>query len=318
VLAALRIVAGRSADAARAAGTALGATLEVTDRSQSAPARVEAVAPLEGAATTRRIMIASPADGFSGFLDGIQQTRVLHHIDGIIPVVHATVAAAVRERRDRELRAWGEGARIARVILIPVAMVERGIVAALEGDGFKVIDTAPEPEDAGHPLQLLAVARLGVQQRREALESALATAWCAATEAPLYVDGGIGGLPESARGSQVVGVIKSHRTLYGEPQVARAVAALGVGERSAAFVVSTRRRVSVASWYLRLRDGAGDPLGGLVRVEIAELSFTSARADEVSGWILREREPAALPDPRWRVMAYGIRDCEEYLRAVTA
>ena len=45
--------------------------------------------------------------------------------------------------------------------------------------------------------------------------------------------------------------------------------------------------------------------------------FSSERADEVSRWVLAERAPVALPDKRWSTMAYGIRDCEEYLRAVS-
>ena len=60
---------------------------------------------------------------------------------------------------------------------------------------------------------------------------------------------------------------------------------------------------------------------GLVRVEIAEppLASTSEirdRADEVSRSILAEVVPLSLPDSRWDKMVYGIRDCEEFLRAV--
>jgi hypothetical protein len=61
---------------------------------------------------------------------------------------------------------------------------------------------------------------------------------------------------------------------------------------------------------------------GLVRVEVARTPELEAsvgaitrRADEVSQWILAERAPLALPDARWDRMVYGIRDCEEYLRA---
>jgi hypothetical protein len=40
-----------------------------------------------------------------------------------------------------------------------------------------------------------------------------------------------------------------------------------------------------------------------------------AAADEVSRWVAAEATPLALPDARWDTMAYGIRDCEVYLRA---
>ena len=42
----------------------------------------------------------------------------------------------------------------------------------------------------------------------------------------------------------------------------------------------------------------------------------AARADEVSRWILAEVSPLALPDSRWDKMVYGVRDCEEFLRAI--
>jgi hypothetical protein len=61
---------------------------------------------------------------------------------------------------------------------------------------------------------------------------------------------------------------------------------------------------------------------GLVRVEAADRgageppeAFTR-RADCVSRWILAEASPLALPDGRWDKMVYGIRDCEEFLRAI--
>jgi hypothetical protein len=60
-----------------------------------------------------------------------------------------------------------------------------------------------------------------------------------------------------------------------------------------------------------------------VRVEAADpetfaesLEQLTARADQLSRWILAEAAPVALPDGRWDKMAYGIRDCEEFLRAV--
>ena len=97
---------------------------------------------------------------------------------------------------------------------------------------------------------------------------------------------------------------------------------LDEGERSSAFLVTSRSRTSVASWYLRIRESRGhDPMWGLVRVEIAydaggADASHAARADEVSRWILAEATPIALPDARWDKMVYGVRDCEEFLRAI--
>jgi hypothetical protein len=78
----------------------------------------------------------------------------------------------------------------------------------------------------------------------------------------------------------------------------------------------------VASWYLRLREPSGrDPLWGLVRIEVAppaaaEAATIGRRADQVSRWVLAEASPLSLPDGRWDTMAYGIRDCEQFLRSI--
>jgi hypothetical protein len=134
----------------------------------------------------------------------------------------------------------------------------------------------------------------------------------------LYIDGGISRSARVASSSSAVGVIKSHRTLYVEGDALRIVLALEKGERSSVFRVSPRSRSSVMSWYLRLRDAKGrDAMWGLVRVEIAECDRPAERADEISRWVLAETTPLSLPDGRWDKMAYGVRDCEEFLRAIS-
>jgi hypothetical protein len=88
------------------------------------------------------------------------------------------------------------------------------------------------------------------------------------------------------------------------------------------FRITSPKRTTVASWYLRLRDPAGhDPMWGLVRVEVAYpephgMARVGDLANEVSRWILAEASPLALPDARWDKMVYGVRDCEEFLRAI--
>ena len=138
----------------------------------------------------------------------------------------------------------------------------------------------------------------------------------------MFIDGGISGSEKVAISTRAIGVVKSHRTLYAEGAALATVLALGARERSSVFRVTSSRRASVASWYLRLREPAGhDPMWGLVRAEMAlpdphGVRSIVARADEVSGWILAEASPLALPDARWDKMVYGVRDCEAFLRAV--
>jgi hypothetical protein len=161
-----------------------------------------------------------------------------------------------------------------------------------------------------------------VQRDRSALERELAEAWCAEGEGDLFIDGGISESRDVATSRSVVGVVKSHQQLYVHGDDLGTILHLAAAERSSVARVAPRARTPVASWYLRLRGATGhDPLWGLVRVEIADPKGASrhdiaARADEVSRWVLAEALPLALPDGRWDKMVYGIRDCEEFLRAI--
>ncbi|MCC6772082.1 MAG: hypothetical protein IT360_12805 [Gemmatimonadaceae bacterium] len=309
---------------ARAVGSS-GASLEVVLPAQEA-AHTRASALLHDA--TMRAHAVAPSTpgvgaGFGAFLDGVQESRVVAYV-GTIPIVHGRVGAVVRARVNRRLVTWGDGARTDDALYLPVAAVPAHLVDALVATGCPVIDTDDDalPVEEAHPRQLLRRAVHLVQRGREALEHALAEAWSAAPgDATLYIDGG---LPPSAgvlRSGRVIGVIKSHHTLYAVGPALATVMSLGAGERSSVFVVETRWREPVASWYVRLRaPGHHDPLWGLVRVECPLPLLTGqadpdAAADRLSTNVIAEASPLSLPDARWDTMAYGIRDCEVYLRA---
>jgi hypothetical protein len=296
--------------------TAAGPALELT-AADATPPRLEPAAPIEGESLAVR-GVGAPAVAFAAFLDGIQSSRVLLRARDGTPVVHGTVAAVIRERADDVLHTWRAAPRVSRALYAPLALLGAREIAWLRSAKLEIVDTM-RPQDAAiarHPLELLALARTEVQRRREELEVALAEAWCDAEREPLFVDGGISGAGRASQSVHAVGVVKSHRTLYASSESMGVVMTLEAGCRTTAFEVRSPRRTAVASWYLRLRGADGrDPFFGLVRVEIARDSFTVGRADEVSRWILAERAPVSLPDKRWSTMAYGIRDCEEYLRA---
>jgi hypothetical protein len=157
-----------------------------------------------------------------------------------------------------------------------------------------------------------------VQQDREASELELAEAWCASEQGALYVDGSITGSGLVSQSPRAIGIVKSHRRLYADGDAFRTLVALRTGERSSIFRVSPRSRYPVASWYVRIRSAIGrDALFGLVRVEASTGDDIASRADEISRWIIAEGSPLALPDGRWDKMAYGIRDTEEFLRAIS-
>jgi len=261
-----------------------------------------------------------PVSEFTGFLDGAQEVRVVNH-DAGIPIVWATVSAAVRVRQNRRLVTWaGHAPEIERRYYLPLRYLT-DLRADWRNDPH-IVDTAGS-DTAGsiptrHPAALLERAMQKVQQHREDLERKLAEAWCATESSPLYVDGSITTSATASTSDLAVGVIKSHRTLYADGDAFRVVVSLRPGERSSAFRVAPRFRNPVASWYVRIRSAVGrDALFGLVRVEAAESKDLTARADEISRWIVAEGSPLALPDHRWDKLSYGVRDAEEFLRAIS-
>jgi hypothetical protein len=295
-------------------------TLERVARSPDVP-RLTLSESLEDGRLRTRVVPGSPTPGFAAFLDGTQQSRVAHWEHGI-PIVHGTVAAVVRRRVDRRLCTWREPS-IASRLYAPQAYVDGSRWGAIGAGPFEIVDTTARDgaDTVRHPLNLLERAVHAVQEDRERAEQSLAARWCRESGEPLYVDGGLSLDDSLGAAPSVVGVVKSHRTLYVGADDLPTVLALREGERSSVFLLSARFRRPVASWYLRLHGGS-DPLWGLVRIEIAPgtadapADALTRRADEVSRWVLAERTPLALPDSRWAAMAYGIRDCEEFLRAV--
>jgi hypothetical protein len=292
----------------------------------SEPARTISAEVIEGRELRVHRVFDPPMPGIAAFLDGTQSSRAVHYLSDGAPIVHGTAAAVIRERRNKRLFTWRHLV-VRRLYLarerVPASLwrqlAEHGI--ELRDTSERAVDGSPEPEST-HPLALREAAIHLLQKDRERAEQSLALEWCARENRPILIDGGISAAEPVARAGCAVGVVKSHRTLYADGDALGRVFALRRGERSSVFRVTSPKRATVASWYLRLHDRHGhDPMWGLVRVEIAAPGRTSHdeigdRADEVSRWILAEATPVALPDARWDKMVYGIRDCEEFLRAV--
>jgi hypothetical protein len=286
--------------------------------------------------------------GFAAFLDGAQKVRVIGR-DAGVPLVLGTTSAAVRVRVDRRLVTWvHHPPRVEKKLYLPLRylpsvgealrgnrgrkyagnyLTEKAASYLLEASGrqlqgFDVVDTATADESgkfpSEHPAVLLERAIRAVDHERDSLEDSLAEAWCDSEKTPIFIDGGISRSGRVANSPYAIGVIKSHFTLYVEGDALKTVVGLARGERSSVFKVAPRSRSAVMSWYLRLREPLGhDVFWGLVRIEMATCDNYTERADEISRWVLAERAPLALPDGRWDKMAYGIRDAEEFLRAIS-
>jgi hypothetical protein len=283
-------------------------------------------APLIEGAPFRAIPVVrhgeTPApSGFAGFLDGTQRIETVGHDRGI-PIVWAKVSAAVRVRIDRKIVSWSSHKPIVQSALyVPFRYVK---LADSIRANHRVVDTAngtaSDKFPSRHPAALMEAAVRRIQADRERAERELAELWCRTEAGILYVDGSLTSSSVCSGADRTVGVIKSHNRLYAEGDAFRVLAGLKVGERTSIFRIESQKstRFPVASWYVRVRKSAGhDLLFGLLRIEAAETGELSARADEISRWVIAESSPLSLPDGRWDKMAYGIRNTEEFLRAIS-
>jgi hypothetical protein len=287
------------------------------------PPRIRECVVVEGLRIDAVAIDEEPVVGFQAFLDGAQQSHVVDYAD-TIPIVAGRTAAVVRTRVNRRMVTWGSGAVEESRLYVPLRLLSPSAKQNIRATGLEVCDTIePHDEVSGHPLELLRRAVDGVKRDRERLEQGLAEAWVGSTtDGILFVDGGLPNGDQASMSSSSVGVVKSHHTIYAAGEGLAAVLGLAEGQRSSVFLIERTWGPRVLSWYLRLRKPPShDPFMGLVRVEVANESALedprrlTQRAHDVSRWILAERAPLAMPDARWDRMVYGIRDCEEYLRA---
>jgi len=251
---------------------------------------------------------------FTHFLDGAQKTRLIGYFDYNLPVLYAFLGAVVRRRGDdrRMYTAYQESCE--NLYIPQEAPVNPDLLKSI-GKSIKYVES--QNDGNTHPLKLLNDARQDAGHDRDKLERKLAKKWIADAKPDewLLLDGQVNIETEHTR---IVGVIKSHQTQYFDTEDQRKILMLGVGERSSIFKTRGRDRAPVYSWYLRLHSNAGkDIYFGLVRIEAAATKETVSMADEISGWLMRERAPLSLPDSRWDRMIYPIRDCEQYIRSIS-
>jgi hypothetical protein len=268
------------------------------------PARLLEDLPIGG----HSVGTAEPWPGTVAFLDGTQRYEVMAYA-GASPVVVAEIAAAVLERRERQLQV-AEVARRRLVIARPSVLAQ--LEGAIEGHGAVAL---PDDEPA-HPVHDFQLARREVDAARGRLEVELGHRYRSASSAWLIVDGSLAESPAWAADPRMIGISKSHATLPFADRDLEEYLRLPAGFRSPAFAPAGNEIAPVYSWALRLWPWEGkDLLHGLIRIEAAPRLETLAAADQLSRWLLAERSPVSTPDPRWDRLLYGIRAVEEYLRA---
>src|SRR5262249_40366285 len=148
---------------------------------------------------------------------------------GGVPIVLGTVAAVIRERRDRRLYTWRHV--VERRLYAPRAQVASSAWRRLASTGLDVCDIADDESQssAEHPIAMREAAVHRVQKDREHAEQTLALEWCGHEERYLFVDGPISGVEPVAHAPCAVGVVKAHRTLYASGDALSRVLALGHG-----------------------------------------------------------------------------------------
>jgi len=249
------------------------------------------------------------------FLDGIEQWKVVGY-DGVLPIVRAYVAAAVRRRGgDRRLHTAFEAGR--DFAIAPVAGLAPERRRALAENCPDVVEISIE--EGTQPGRVLELARRAVDGARQALERQLAERCLAQLGEGewLVVDGLLSVSGKLAGHPRALGVIKSHGAqFFTGADLERALTVPAAHRTSVFRARGGHARNEVYSWYLRLWPWEGnDLLYGLLRVEARAAAATLASADATSGWLLAERAPIATPDTRWDRLLYPIHDVETYLKA---
>ena len=275
------------------------------------------------------------------FLDGVQSSREIGRI-GVVPVVVATVAAAVVNRCDRRLRRMDlEGPPdMVRAVILPRGIDDAKVEAfwrllleaGLEELGPEDLSSAElvldsteyaSAVDPGDYVGMRERAFGRVRTLRERLETELLRRWegddrvLENEDDWIAVDGQL--LWAGSSTLRAIGLIKSvSRPEFVGGDVGMLLD-LEPGMRTTSFVpgwqtgrATTDQRTS---WYVRVwppQQGA-DALGSLMRIE-APRDTSPEQINEITRWILAERAPLAKPDPRWPAMIYPIHYVEKILK----
>jgi len=274
------------------------------------------------------------------FLDGVQSSREIGRIE-MVPVVVATVAAAIINRCDRRFTRMPLESPpvVVQAVILPRSAGDPKVEALWElllAAGFSelapdevpssphlVLDSAEyAATDPSDYVGMRESARVRVRALRERLEGGMLRHWegddrVLNSDDWIAVDGQLRDIRESNR--RAIGLIKSVARPEFVGKDVGMLLDLEPGMRTTSFVPDWQLRRDQSerrtSWYLRMwppQRGA-DALGSLMRIE-APRDTGPEMVDEISRWVLAERAPLAKPDPRWPAMIYPIHYVEKILK----
>lgn len=258
------------------------------------------------------------------FLDGSQRSLPAFYCHNI-PIIGGVAGAAVLERTDDGVPRILPGMlRFKHVWVIPkrtdIPEIDR-LIQVIEDEDGEVVDPIADlegPEYAEQLVEFESLVEAGYQRVgkvREKIESELMREWCGGwlpSEGLLLVDGPLRGTACGA-----IGLVKSFTRQYLTGREAMTLFRLRHGERTAAFSVvdGWRKDDPVNAWYQRHFDATGrDPRHALIRLEMSTKWDDQPSVDDVAGWVMRERVPAAKADARWATLLYPVHYLEEILK----
>ena len=127
----------------RGGGPQLEPTLE--------PTAFGAAEIVEGDGCFATAAVGAPQESqFEFFLDGIEHTRICGYV-GVVPVVHAYVAAVIRRRGDRSFTTWDVVEQ--EVLAFPHALLPPDRFLELDFPEAALLDSQAEASDL-HPIRL--------------------------------------------------------------------------------------------------------------------------------------------------------------------
>lgn len=261
--------------------------------------------------TFEKIQVESMPSGFTHFCDGSQKSRLAFY-DGEYPGYLAMVNAAILRREERDLLDREPLYREA----FSVYGIEGSEALELASRAFEIrkIPCDRQMGMSGFVQSL----KDDISTHRESLEIEIVLQWIDDfTGGWLLVDGSINKIGLKRTGFHpIAGVVKSHAKQYfADPEKTALVLGLRPGERTSAFEIKTQYGHAY-SWYLRLREDSNEsPAFGLIRIEVPADNGSLQYANRISGWVLDERAPYGLPDPRFDRLLYPIRRVEMYLKS---
>ncbi|MFQ5816153.1 MAG: hypothetical protein ACE5G7_06620 [Candidatus Hydrothermarchaeaceae archaeon] len=244
---------------------------------------------------------------FEYFMDGVQRTILWKYYDFNdyrIPVfLHFSGAVIMERKRPFEFRHHLSLYR--SKVLVP------NFIHEMWCDEESVVDTG-----AGNCWDLNEIkAKAMIKSRalRQEIELDLVNRFLAEKRNGLIIKDG--SIFKATSAANVVGIIKSHNTLYlqpNHPRIQQLVWAMAEFHRSMAFAMEMAENGSVShrvnSFYLRMHEPRS-PEMGLLRVE-----YNGEQApDDLSSWIIAEGRVIA-PTARWDTQIYPVQICENYLR----